>query len=82
MGNGVAANGAAMFLHFLDHRCSECVGASIDVIGVEEDGEWKSHFLKNRKGICVDCFPTIVDGDKNGAVFDGFFSTFPRRKIL
>ena len=63
MGHGVASNGTTMLLHFPYHRGGKRATASVNVVLVEVDGEGELEFLQNGKGLGIDGFPAVIDGD-------------------
>lgn len=77
---GVAAYGGAVGHHFADHVVRHGVAVSGDEVGVDEDGEGKSHFTEDRVGIRVGALPAVVDGDEDAFCREFLLPVFQSRK--
>ncbi len=81
MGHRVAADGAAVFHHFLDHGCGQRLATAIDVILVEIERERISELFEDGKRVGVSGFPAVIDGDDHGLFRDLFLAVLPRDEI-
>lgn len=78
----MGADGGSVGLHFFDHFGCEGFASAVDVIFVEVEGEGVFEFFEDGVGVGVDGFPAVIDGDEDGAIGDGFFTSFPVDEVL